>query len=107
METPLNDFVSTYVMTNPVRFHMPGHKGYDLFHGRLYGFEADITKFDITEVKGTENLIELSEANASEIFGCPTYYSTEGSSLCIRAMMSLLLKKTGIRTVVAPGQDSY
>lgn len=101
METPLNDFVSTYVMTNPVRFHMPGHKGHDLFHGRLYGFEADITKFDITEVKGTENLIELSEANASEIFGCPTYYSTEGSSLCIRAMMSLLLKKTGIRTVVA------
>ena len=104
MKTPLNDFVSSYIVTNPVRFHMPGHKGSGIFHH--WYFEslvdgADITRFDITEVKGTEDLIPQSEANASVVFGCPTYYSAEGSSLCIRAMLSLLYRKTHRKTVVA------
>ena len=90
METPISDFVERYVGSNPVRLHMPGHKGAD-----------DISRYDITEVKGTDDLISLSEQNASEIFGCPTYYSAEGSSLCIRAMLSLLLRRTGKRTVIA------
>lgn len=66
--------------------HMPGHKG------RPYlGFEA----LDITEVDGADvlyqadGIIKESEDNASLLFGCKTFYSAEGSSLAIRAMLAL------------------
>ncbi len=67
---------------------MPGHKGTSLL-----GFE----KYDITEISGADSLFEAdgiiaeSEKNASSIFGCDTYYSTEGSSHCIRAMLYLAM----------------
>ena len=60
---------------------------------------SSIYPFDITEIAGADELyhaqsiIAESEANASELFGCPTYYSTEGSSLCIRAMIYLCMMK--------------
>ena len=86
MTTPIRDFVVSYAKRAPLRLHMPGHKG-----ASLLGFEA----YDITEVAGADSLYEAygiireSEANASLLFGCPTYYSTEGSSQCIRAMLYL------------------
>ncbi|MCR5617119.1 MAG: aminotransferase class V-fold PLP-dependent enzyme [Clostridiales bacterium] len=88
MNTPIVAFISSYIEKDFVRLHMPGHKG--ALNGR-----------DITEVKGTDDLIEASERNASAIFGCPTFYSSEGSSLAIRAMLSILLRHTGKKTVVA------
>ena len=66
---------------------MPGHKGKSFL-----GFE----NLDITEIDGADSLYEASgiiaesEKNASEVFGCDTYYSTEGSSQCIKAMIHLL-----------------
>ena len=87
VSTPIRDFVEDYVRKAPLRLHMPGHKG-----ASLLGFEA----YDITEVAGADSLYEAdgiireSEANASRLFGCPTYYSTEGSSQCIRAMLYLV-----------------
>ena len=67
--------------------HMPGHKG----TGPL-GFE----RWDITEIAGADALYEAdgiiaqSEQNAAQLFGsAATYYSTEGSSQCIRAMLHL------------------
>ena len=86
MTTPICDFVSAYLAQGPVRLHMPGHKG----RGPL-GVEGR----DITEIPGADSLYEArgviaeSEANASALFGCPTLYSTEGSSLCVRAMVHL------------------
>lgn len=86
MTTPIRDFVLSYTEKSPLRLHMPGHKGTSLL-----GFEA----YDITEVAGADSLYEAegiireSEKNASALFGCPTYYSTEGSSQCIRAMLYL------------------
>lgn len=86
MKTPICDFVSQYVNNDPLRLHMPGHKGKNIL-----GFEA----FDISEVEGADSLYEASgiikesELNASELFGCDTFYSTEGSSLCIRTMLYL------------------
>lgn len=65
---------------------MPGHKG-----RAFIGAEH----LDITEIAGADSLYEASgiiaesEKNASELFGCPTFYSTEGSSQCIRAMLYL------------------
>ena len=84
--TPICDFVRTYREKNPVRFHMPGHKGKPVLGPEPY---------DITEVDGADALFEAdgiiaeSERNAGKHFGCETFYSTEGSSLCIRAMLYL------------------
>ncbi len=89
MNTPICDFVAAYAASSTLRLHMPGHKGVPQL-----GCEA----LDLTEIDGADNLFEPtgiireSEANASALFGCPTIYSTEGSSLCIRAMLHLAYK---------------
>ena len=86
MNTPICDFVRCYSNQNPVRLHMPGHKGVNIL-----GFE----KYDITEISGADSLYEAdgiikeSEYNAGVLFGSHTFYSTEGSSLSIRAMLYL------------------
>lgn len=83
MRTPICDFVEAYIKKDPLRLHMPGHKG----TGGLAG--------DITEIEGADSLyapsgiIRESEENAGILFGCNTFYSAEGSSLCIRAMVYL------------------
>ena len=77
METPICDFVRDYVNSEAMRLHMPGHKGKNFL-----GMEA----LDITEIDGADSLYEASgiirksEEIASRLFGCPTFYSTEGSS---------------------------
>lgn len=88
MNTPIYDFVTSYVDRTPVRFHMPGHKG-----NPFLGCEAR----DITEIPGAdilsapEGVILESENNATVLFGTAhTFYSTEGSSQCIRAMLSIV-----------------
>ena len=99
MDTPIVDFVRRYAQQRTTRMHMPGHKGC----GPL-GCEA----LDITEIAGADELYEAegiiarSEANAAQLFGTArTYYSTEGSSQCIRAMLYLAVAASGSRTVVA------
>lgn len=87
MKTPIFDFLKTYEKANPVRLHMPGHKGMPFL-----GCE----KWDITEVKGAdalyeaEGIIAQSEENAASLFGTEkTFFVTEGSSQAIRAMVYL------------------
>lgn len=93
MNTPIYDFVTGYAESGIARMHMPGHKGI----GAL-----GVERFDLTEIKGADSLYEAdgiiaeSERNAGGIFGSHCFYSTEGSSLAIRAMVyltSLYLKK--------------
>lgn len=88
MNTPVFDFVKKYANTDSLRLHMPGHKG----KGDL-GFEG----FDITEISGADvlynanGIIKESEENAAALFGTArTFYSAEGSSLAIRAMLYLI-----------------
>ena len=79
---------------------MPGHKG----------IGGACERHDLTEVVGADSLYEASgiikesEDNASALFGCQTLYSTEGSSLAIRAMLYLAMLErchTGRPTVLA------
>lgn len=107
MDTPICDFVRSYCKSDTLRLHMPGHKGI----GPL-GMEH----LDITEIRGADSLYEAggiiarSEENASSLFGCPTFYSTEGSSQCIRAMLYLCLlqaKKSGRRPLIAAGRNAH
>ena len=92
MDTPICDFVRRYAESGTLRLHMPGHKGMPIL-----GCET----LDITEIRGADSLYEAegiirqSEENASTLFGCPTFYSTEGSSQCIRAMIHLALLAAG------------
>ncbi len=87
MNTPIVDFVSKYADRGGARFHMPGHKG-----KTFLGCEAQ----DITEIFGADTLysadgiIDESENNASELFGTShTFYSAEGSTLAVKAMLAL------------------
>lgn len=84
--TPICDFVRDYAASGAVRMHMPGHKG----AGPL-GFEQlDVTEFDgADDLALPRGIIAASEAEAGRIFGCRTFYSTEGSSHAIRAMLFL------------------
>lgn len=107
MNTPICDFAARYVQGDPLRLHMPGHKG-QAFLG--------IEPLDITEIDGADSLYEAdgiirqSEDNASALFGCPTYYSTEGSSQCIRAMVylsALHAKTQGRKPLIAAARNAH
>lgn len=107
MNTPIYDFARKYAESNAIRMHMPGHKGIPLL-----GCEP----LDLTEISGADELfapdgiIAESERNASGVFGCRTLYSTEGSSLCIRAMLYLILQyaaATGRKPVIAAGRNVH
>ena len=90
MDTPIFDFVRGYADKAPLRLHMPGHKGKTV-SGRDIPTRLDITEIDGADVLyHSEGIIRKSEDNAAALFGTArTVYSTEGSSLVIRAMLYL------------------
>ena len=107
MTTPIADFVKSYAQREISRFHMPGHKGKEML-----GCE----RLDITEIDGADvlysagGIIDESECNASELFGTKhSFYSTEGSSLAIKAMLALIKKRTpaGKRTTVLAARNVH
>ena len=97
MKTPICDFVKKYIEKDSVRLHMPGHKG----NGK--GEAYDITEIDGADVLYySDGIIKESQDCAGKIFGTyKTVYSTEGSSLSIRAMV-YLAKKLGVEKGNAP-----
>ena len=107
MKTPICDFVKEYTKKSPLRMHMPGHKG-----ASVLGVE----NIDITEIDGADDLyhadgiIKESELNAGSIFGANTFYSTEGSSLSIRAALYLAVKHAkaqGVKPIIAAGRNAH
>ncbi len=107
MPTPICDFVRKYAQSDAVRMHMPGHKG-----APLLGCEPlDITEFDgADELYAPEGIIAESERIAGGIFGCTTLYSTEGSSLCIRAMLYLAMQhaaERGRRPLILAARNAH
>ena len=107
MNTPICDFVRRYAESDALRLHMPGHKGKTLLGPEL---------LDLTEIDGADSLYEASgiiresERNAGFLFGSETFYSTEGSSLCIRAMLyltALYARQMGKRPLIAAGRNAH
>ena len=87
MKTPIVDFVKRYAESETARLHMPAHKGKSI---------TGAERLDITEIKGADELfcadgiIAESEDNATALFGSAhSYYSAEGSTLAIKAMLTL------------------
>ena len=98
MKTPIYDFLRGYKRSGISRFHMPGHKG-------VGGLCAPL---DITEVSGADvlyhadGIIAESEANATELFNTGhTFYSTEGSTLAIKAMLGIVKRAAGDGIILA------
>lgn len=94
MNAPIVEFCQNYADNRAIRLHMPGHKGL-------------LSPTDITEVDGADSLyvpngiIRESMKNATKLFGTKrTYYSTEGSSQAIKAMVYLA-------SVMAKGENKY
>lgn len=107
MKTPIVSFLKSYQEKSPVRMHMPGHKG-----AGILGFEG----MDLTEIYGAdelfaaEGIIKESEQNASNLYGCPTYYSTQGSTLCIQTMCTILCqdaKSKGKKPKILAGRNAH
>ncbi len=105
MKTPIFDFISKYKEEKNLRLHMPGHKGV-----------GEIESYDITEIAGADSLYEAegiireSEKTAGEIFGASTFYSTEGSSLSIRAALYIVnnySQNQGKRTKILAGRNAH
>ena len=106
MTTPIFDFVKKYAESKTIRFHMPGHKGV----GEL-GCEA----FDITEISGADvlysagGIINESENNLSSLYGTAhSFYSTEGSTLAIKAMLALVSdREDGDRPLILAARNVH
>ncbi len=108
MKTPIKSFIAEYAKKNSIRFHMPGHKG-----KKILGCE----KYDITEIDGADvlynsgGIIKESEKISQNLFESgKTLYSTEGSSLCIRAMIYLVkvyAKSIGKNPVILAGRNAH
>lgn len=55
----LYDFLKRHASRDAVSFHMPGHKGSDLYRRYGYGdFLDQIMAFDVTEIHGADNLFQ-------------------------------------------------
>lgn len=105
MNTPIVDFVKDYVKKDMSRFHMPGHKG--------KGF-LGCEEYDITEIGGAdvlsqaEGIIKMSEEGASALFDTDhSFYITQGSSTGISAMLSLVKKSEGEKTLILAARNVH
>ncbi len=79
---------------------MPGHKG------KKYG--GDITEIHGADVLySSKGIIAESQKNASELFGSfRTFYSAEGSTLCIKAMLALVTEGKENKRILA-GRNAH
>jgi len=105
---PLYRAVRQYSRSNPIPFHMPGHK---LGKGIPDEFLENLEMLDVTEINGTDNLhhpegaIKEAQVLAAEAFGADkTYFLVNGSSCGIMAAI-LTLCRPGDKIIV--GRDCH
>ncbi|RCX18277.1 arginine decarboxylase [Anaerobacterium chartisolvens] len=92
MNTPIYNAAMEYSCSDPVPFHMPGHK---LGAGLPGGFASNIPLLDLTEIPGTDNLHNASgvilkaQQLAAQAFGADeTFFLVNGSTCGIHAIIS-------------------
>ena len=101
MKTPIYDALQDYAKRQPIRFHMPGHKG----HTPISAWNP-LYALDITEISGADSLLEANgiiaeseQIAAALFFSAGTVYSCAGSTGCIQTMLTLMKQEN--RTVIA------
>ena len=98
----LSDAVGEYAKKNPVRFHMPGHKGRS--ENKL-DYSLDVTELFFTDSlyfpSSETNLIYALEERISRCFfknaGACSLISCGGATLCVQASLLALKKSKGNR----------
>ena len=101
MNTPIYDALQDYAKRQPIRFHMPGHKG----HAPISAWNP-LYALDITEISGADSLLEANgiiaeseQIAAALFFSAGTIYSCAGSTGCIQTMLTLMKQEN--RTILA------
>lgn len=84
----LHDFLLSHAKSDPVSFHMPGHKGSKLYRRLGYGdFLDHMMDCDVTEIAGADNLFQAEgvlmevESRYAKLYGAKrSYLQVNGSS---------------------------
>ncbi|MGI6776656.1 MAG: aminotransferase class I/II-fold pyridoxal phosphate-dependent enzyme [Acetivibrionales bacterium] len=104
LDAPLYNWLIKYAQSNPVPFHMPGHK---MGKGMPESLFKDIARIDITEIPGADNLhypegiIDEAQKLAAGAFGADsTFFLVNGSTCGIHAMI-MTICKPGEKLIVA------
>ncbi|MGE5613953.1 MAG: aminotransferase class I/II-fold pyridoxal phosphate-dependent enzyme [Bacillota bacterium] len=107
-KTPIFDAIKAYTDSNPLPFHMPGHK---LGKGIPSRFKSGIEKLDLTEIPDTDNLhvptgvVKEAQELAAEAFGAQmSFFLVNGSTVGLHAAISAVCEP-GRRLIV--GRDSH
>ena len=95
--------VKNYNKKNPVRFHMPGHKGLP-----VADYQQNLLPYDLTELCDTDNLYDPEPDGgirqmmefAKQIYGTAnTIFSAGGATLCIQTAIMSVVRKYGKRII--------
>ena len=105
MKTPIADFVFAYQVSKASRFHMPGHKGKALLGAEPW----DITEIDGADVLYSANgIIEESEDITSSLFHTAhSFFSAEGSTLAIKAMLLLATQNAEEKPLILAARNAH
>lgn len=99
----VTEFLLKHSKKNPVSFHMPGHKGADIYRENGFGgFLDKIMDCDITEIPGADNLFQTegiireTMARYEELYNAKTsYLLINGSSAGLIAAIMTAVPKGG------------
>ncbi len=107
-KTPVYSALKAYADSNPLPFHMPGHK---LGKAIPKEFLSEIEKLDLTEISGMDNLHEptgvVKEAQEllAEAFGAvESFFLVNGSTVGLHAAIAAVCRR-GQRLIT--GRDSH
>ena len=98
----IREFVTEHAGKDPVSFHMPGHKGSDIFKRYGYGDFLDrLIDCDITEIEGADNLFQPEGIIADTMEKYRRLYDTKATYLLINGSSAGLI--ASIMTCTGPG----
>ena len=84
MNKAITTFLTEHADTNPVSFHMPGHKGSRIYRENGYGYFLDkIMDCDITEIPGADNLFQTEGIIAETMKKYERLYGVKKSYLLV------------------------
>ncbi len=92
MERKLSEEIENYLKMNPVRFHVPSHKG----KGNLFDntYLRDITELPFSDnLNDPNSIIQIEEQKASEIFNShSTLFTVNGATAAVMTSMMATIK---------------
>ena len=98
----MRDFLLKHADSHPVSFHMPGHKGSEIF--RKYGYGQFLDRFvdcDITEIPGADNLFQAEGIIRETCEKYAKLYGVDKSYLMVNGTSGALI--ASVLASVRPG----